>query len=175
MTLLQKLLFAASLATLAGSANAQGHGGGMGKGGGGMAGPGNNFNHSGPVRPTSGPTQERGGLQLGPPGRWWDNKDMAKSIGLNSGQQHRMDDLFTANREVLLKAYTSLQHEESQLEKITRSHELDENQIFQQIDRVTAARGDLEKANAHYLLQIRKELTPDQTAKLDELRPPNSQ
>jgi Spy/CpxP family protein refolding chaperone len=135
---------------------------------------GNNFNHATPVRPTP-PGEDRGGLQLGPPGRWWDNKDIARTIGLNSLQQKHMDELFTANRELLLKAYTNLQHEESQLEKITRAHELDENQIFQQIDRVTAARGDLEKATAHMQLQIRKELTADQVAKLDELRPPSAQ
>jgi Spy/CpxP family protein refolding chaperone len=169
MNLFQKVSLTVAFVALAASAGAQGRGG-MGMGG------GNGFNR-GPVGGTRTlpPSEERGGLQLGPPGRWWDNKDLARTIGLNSAQQHRMDDLFTSNRDVLLKAYTTLQHEESQLEKITRSRELDENQIFQQIDRVTAARGDLEKATAHMQLQIRKELTADQTAKLDELRPPTGQ
>ena len=117
----------------------------------------------------------RGGLQLGPPGRWWDNKELAKSIGLNPTQQKHMDDAFGANRDALVKLDKGLQHEESQLEKLTRSRELDENQIFQQIDRVTLARGELEKAYAHMLLQIRKELTPEQTARLDEMRPAASQ
>ena len=140
----------------------------MGKMGGG------NFDRpsmSNPNRPLPHAGENPGGLHLGPSGRWWDNKDAAKLVGLNSVQQHRMDDIFTVNRDVLLKSLKTLQHEESQLEKITRARELDENQIFQQIDRVTQARGELEKANAHMLLQIRKELTPDQTAKLDELLP----
>jgi len=117
----------------------------------------------------------QGSFHLGPPGRWWDNKAFAKSIGLAPQQQHRMDDVYNANRDNLVTLYKNLQHEESQLEKLTRSKELDENQIFQQIDRVTAARGEAEKAYAHMLLQIRKELTPEQTAKLDVLPPPQDQ
>ena len=114
----------------------------------------------------------RGGLQLGPPGRWWDDRDFAKSIGLDQTQQRRMDEVFGANKENLVKLYKNLQHEESQLGKIVRGKELVESQIFDQIDRVVQARGELEKASAHYLLQIRKEMTPEQTAKLDDHLPP---
>ena len=113
----------------------------------------------------------RGGLQLGPPGRWWDDKNFAKSVGLDSLQQHRMDDVFSANKGNLVKLYKNLQHEESQLGKIVRGKDLIESQIFDQIDRVAQARGELEKANAHMLLEIRKEMSPEQAAKLDDHRP----
>jgi Spy/CpxP family protein refolding chaperone len=113
----------------------------------------------------------RGGLQLGPPGRWWDDKEFARTIGLDSAQQSRMDEVFSANKGNLVKLYKNLQHEESQLGKIVRGKELVESQIFDQIDRVVQARGELEKASAHYLLQIRKEMTPEQAAKLDDHRP----
>lgn len=181
------------LILLACAANAQGHGGGGGRGpggggiGGGINGRGMNngsfdrsplspnhpFPPPGPVPNGSSPTDSTmsGGLQLGPSGRWWDNKDFARTLGIDSSQQHRMDDVFSGNRNTLLKLYKSLQHEESQLAKTVRAKELDEAQILAQIDRVTQARGELEKANAHMLLQLRKELTPDQTAKLDDHRP----
>ncbi len=81
-----------------------------------------------------------------------------------------MDDVFGANRENLLKLYKNLQQEESGLAKTIRAKDLDEGQIFQQIDRVTEARAELEKAQVHMSLQIRKELTTEQSAKLDELR-----
>lgn len=176
------LLLAASFACLAISASAQGHGppgGGIGGFGGGVSigigGNSNGSNLSGNTRipsptSTSGSAASQGGLQLGPPGRWWDNKNFARSIGLDSRQQKRLDDVFDGNKDTLVKLYKNLQHEESQLEKLTRSRELDENQIFQQIDRVTAARGELEKANAHRLLLVRKELTPEQNSRLDDLR-----
>ena len=43
----------------------------------------------------------------------------------------------------------------------------DESKIFASIDRVAQARAELEKANAHILLQIRKELDASQLAALD--------
>ena len=49
--------------------------------------------------------------------------------------------------------------------------ELVESQIFDQIDHVVQARGELEKASAHYLLEIRKQMTPEQTSKLDDHLP----
>ena len=128
--------------------------------------PGGTPNGGGPTESTMG-----GGLQLGPPGRWWDDSGFARSLNIDSRQQHRMDDVFSANRGTLLKLYKNLHEEEKQLAKTIRSKDLDENAIFAQIDRVTEARGELEKANAHYLLQLRKEMTPEQTAKLDEHRP----
>jgi len=178
---LRVIILTAAVTLLGVSAGAQGHGPGSGPGehGGDRGGFGLSLGHgslsgntTSPTRvPAIGPGAESsGGLQLGPPGRWWDNKDFARNVGLNSLQQRRMDDVFSANRDNLMKLYKSLQHEESQLKKMTRSAQtLDENQIFQQIDRVTLARGELSKAYAHMELQIRKEMTAEQTAKLDEM------
>jgi Spy/CpxP family protein refolding chaperone len=194
------LVLAFAFVVLASRAVAQGHpgggppGGGGGQGGqqpggqpgagGGQPNPfggttngfpsGGNLGNTPPPQNTSGApaSTTRGGLQLGPPGRWWDDGSFAKSIGLDKNQQHRMDDIFKANKTELVKLYKGLQHEESQLEKITRARDLDEALIDQQIDKVEQARGELEKANAHMLLAIRKEMTPEQTARLDEHRPP---
>ena len=183
-------LAAVLLAALAGSAGAQGRGGGPGRsdsgggpngamGGGGMRGP-DMSHHPFDDRPSLGSSRSgesrgdgptRGGLQLGPPGRWWDNREFAQTIGLDPGQQRRMDDVFGANKGTLVKLFKNLQHEESQLEKVTRARELNEAQIFDQIDRVVQARGELEKASAHMLLQIRKEMTPEQASRLDDHRP----
>ncbi len=82
-----------------------------------------------------------------------------------------MDEIFQANRGTLLDRYRSLQQQESILERMTAGNRLNEEQIFQQIDRVTAARGALEKANAHMLLQIRQQMTDEQTERLDQHRP----
>ena len=113
----------------------------------------------------------RGGLQLGPPGRWWDDKDFAQQLGLSAVQARRMDDIFQANRGTLLRLFRVLEQEESGLEQMTTGNHLDEDQIFQQIDQVNRARTSLEKANAHMLLEIRKQMTDEQTARLDQHRP----
>jgi hypothetical protein len=83
-----------------------------------------------------------------------------------------MDDIFKVNRGTLLSLYRSLEQEESTLENLTRKSHPDEQQIFQQIDQITKARGALEKANAHMLLEIRKQMTNAQIDRLDEHRPP---
>ena len=112
----------------------------------------------------------RGGLQLGPPGRWWDDRGFAKSLGLRPEQKKKMDDIFNANKGIILLRYQSLQQEEARLEDATREEQLDEASIFAAIDRVAQARASLEKANAHMLLLICREMDKDQTERLEEHR-----
>lgn len=112
----------------------------------------------------------RGGLQLGPPGRWWDDKHYVKAVHLRPEQQKRMDGLFDDNRVVLVNRYQTLQQEESKLEALSHAQTLDESALFAQIDRVSVARADLEKANTHLMLQVRKEMDADQAARLDNYR-----
>jgi Spy/CpxP family protein refolding chaperone len=127
--------------------------------------------------PSNSPSQEgatsntmRGGLQLGPPGRWWDDKHFAKTLHLRPEQKKRMDDLFDQNRATLVSRYQSLQQEESKMEALSRAQTLEESTLFAQIDRVAQARAELEKANTHLLLQVRKEMDSDQITHLDASR-----
>lgn len=65
----------------------------------------------------------------------------------------------------------ALQHEESKSLSVTSGNKLDEAHIDGQIGRVFAARGELTKANAHKLPQIRDQMTLEKTEKLEEHRP----
>ena len=112
----------------------------------------------------------RGGLQLGPPGRWWDDKHFAKTLHLRPEQQKRMDGLFEENRATLLGRYETLQQEEAKMEALSHGQTLDENTLFAQIDRVAHARADLEKANTHLMLQVRKEMDAEQISRLESYR-----
>src|SRR5258708_32640286 len=47
----------------------------------------------------------QGGLRLGPPERWWDNKNFAKSLGLRAEQKKKTDDIFNANKGTALLRY----------------------------------------------------------------------
>ena len=153
-------------------------GGGPPMGGGGMPSgspgfPGNG--HGGPP-PGNAPDSTgtlstmRGGLQLGPPGRWWDDKHFAKDLKLRSDQQRRMDVIFEENRPHLLKCYESLEGEQTRMEGLTHAKTLDEAALFAEIDRVAQARADLEKANTHLLLKIRGEMDGDQISRLEQHR-----
>ncbi len=139
-------------------------GGGMGMPGGinGRPGdmPGREGNSSPPPPPPHGP-------QLGPPGRWWDDKKTSRSLNLRPEQQQHMDEIFNANKGQLLTLYSNLQREEQKLGSMSSADLADESKVFAGIDRVAQARAELEKENAHILLQIRKELDGQQLSKLD--------
>jgi len=112
----------------------------------------------------------RPGLQLGPPGRWWDDKSFAKSLKLRPEQQAKMDAIFEQNRNALQSHLQNLQQAEAQMEEVSRSSEPEESALFAQIDLVAQARAELDKANTHMLLQIRKEMDADQIARLEKHR-----
>jgi Spy/CpxP family protein refolding chaperone len=120
------------------------------------------------VQQSGGPM--RGGVQFGPPNRWWDDKHYAKTLHLRADQKKRMDGLFDENRANLVNRYETLQQEESKMETLSHAQTLDEAALFAQIDRVAQARADLEKATTHLMLQVRKEMDADQITRLDASR-----
>ena len=165
-------LLACALLFCGAAAHAQGRGGGPGgggpgggMGGGGMGGGRGEFGERGnaggmeraPVR----------GVQLGLSGRWWDDGTTAKKLGLRSDQQRHMDDIFETNRGNLVNLLSNLQNQEGHLASLSPKELQDESKVFAAIDRVAQARADLEKANAHVLMQIRQQLDTNQLAALD--------
>ncbi len=163
------------------------HGGGGGGGRGGMGGGGapgfagggyspHDYGHMNSGPPGNSPDSAgatsgmRGGLQLGPPGRWWDDKHFAKELKLRPDQQRRMDAIFETNRPALLNRLSAVLQEENRMEGLVHSKNPEEPALNAQIDRVWQARAELEKAKTHYLLQIRQEMNTDQLARLEEHR-----
>ena len=118
----------------------------------------------------SAPAQMRGGLQLGPPGRFWNDRSFAQTLGLRKDQQKKMDAIFGANKTAIVESFKAFQQEEKRLEAATKEKHPDESKIFAGIDAVAQARGNLEKAHAHMLLLIRDEMDPDQIARMEKFR-----
>jgi len=114
--------------------------------------------------------ENRPGFQLGPPGRWWDDRATVKSLKLSPEQRTRMDTIFEQNRGALLVRLQGLQQAEAQMDELSRSPAPDEAVLFAQIDRVAQAHAELEKATTHMLLQIRGEMDPEQIKRLEKLR-----
>jgi Spy/CpxP family protein refolding chaperone len=119
-----------------------------------------------------GPGGPRGPLRLGPPGRWWDDPEFIKKLGLSDDQQKKMDDIFNSARLKLIDQFAAVQKEEAIMEPLVAADPPDENKLLAQIDRVAQARAELEKANARMLLGIRSQLTHEQWLKLKAERPP---
>jgi len=95
-----------------------------------------------------GPRGPAGALRLGPPGRWWDDPEFIKKLGLSDDQQKKMDDIFNSARLNLIDLFAAGQKEEAIMEPLVAADPPDENKLLAQIDRVAQARAELEKANA---------------------------
>jgi protein CpxP len=110
----------------------------------------------------------------GPPGRWWDNPEMVKTLGMTGDQVKKMDDIFQQMRFKLIDLNGSLRKEEATLDPLIQADRPDDAKLLPQIDRVANARAELEKANARLLLSIRHVLTADQWKKLqaEDPKPP---
>jgi len=123
-------------------------------------------------RGMGGPGGPGGALRMGPPGRWWDDPEFVKKLGLSDDQQKKMDDIFNNARLNLIDLSATVQKAEAIMEPLVAADPPDENKVLEQIDRVAQARAELEKANARMLLGIRRQLTHEQWLKLKAERPP---
>ena len=143
--------------------------GGMGRSGGGFPRemqprdmPGGSPDHS--------PGATRHPLQHGPVGRWWDNKKYAHTVGLTDTQQRRMDGVFADNRAALVSGLDTLRRAEARLDAVSAMDHPSEGELNAEIQNVAQARADLEKANAHMVLQLRNEMTAEQLSRVEKLK-----
>ncbi len=120
-----------------------------------------------PPPQSSRPPMER----LQPQGRWWNNPEMVQKLSLTSDQQKKMDDILQQNRLRLVDLNATAQKEEITMEPMMAADTPDESKILAQIDKIAQARAELEKANARFLLGIRRVLTQDQWKKLQAEMP----
>ena len=102
----------------------------------------------------------------GDQGRWWNNPNIVEKLKLTDAQRKSMDDILLTHREKLIDLRASLEKAELWLEPLIKADEPNEAQILAGIDKAAQARAELEKANARFLLAIRRKLTPEQWKQL---------
>jgi len=98
--------------------------------------------------------------------KWWTDPAVIRGIGLSDEQQRRIDQVFRQNRLQLIDLRAVLEKEEAILEPLLAADPLQESAVLSQIDRVAAARSELEKANARMLFGFRLLLTTGQWKEL---------
>jgi protein CpxP len=116
------------------------------------------------------PPFERAFRFHGMAGRFWDNPRIATALKLTPDQQKAMDNILFEHREKLIDLQANLQKAELDMEPLMNADEPNQSAIESQIDKVVAARGALEKANANFLLALRMKLTPDQWKQIKSFR-----
>jgi periplasmic protein CpxP/Spy len=103
-------------------------------------------------------------------GRFWDNPRIATALKITPDQQKAMDDILFQHREKLIDLQADLKKAELEMDPLMNADEPNQGAIEAQIDKVVAARGALEKANANFLLDIRMKLSPDQWKQIKNFR-----
>ncbi len=146
---------------------------GAGPGGpGGLGGPGGPRERHQPEhgkgRPATVPRHNA--LQFGPVGRWWDDRSVIQAIGLRREQQRRMDAIFDSHKPAILDSYKGFLKAQTNLAAVNKDPQASKDTLFAAIDAVNQARASLQKATSAMLLQIRKEMEPDQVDKLEKIQ-----
>ena len=148
---------AIAAALLAGTAMAQGPGGGMGMG----SAPGFG-GHRPPMERAFGPQGDRG--------RWWNNPKVVEQLKLTDAQRKSFDGILLEHREKLIDLRANVEKAELEMEPLMSADQPNEGRVISQIDKVAQARAELEKANARFLLAIRSKLTPEQWKQVQAFR-----
>lgn len=115
--------------------------------------------------PSRGPSRD-GQHQIDSSGIWWNNRALVARLGLTDSQQKQIDQIVQQSRLRLIDLRAALAKHELLLEPMLAEEHPQESQVLPQIDRVAAARADLERANARMLFEIRLVLTPEQWKQL---------
>ena len=104
-------------------------------------------------------------------GKWWKNAEVVQKLQLSDDQLQRLEKIFQDNRLHLIDLHAALEKEEAQLEPLVEAENPDVGQVNSQIDKVAAARAELEKGNTRMLLELRKVLTTEQWKTLQSIPP----
>jgi periplasmic protein CpxP/Spy len=118
-----------------------------------------------------GPQPPRPPRGMGPaPGTWWKNSEVVRRLDLSEAQVGRIEKTFLEHRLRLVDLRAVLDKEELRLQPLLDGESPDETKVSAQLDRIIAARGKLDKANALMLLAIRRVLSAEQWRKLQSLQ-----
>ncbi len=121
-----------------------------------------------PEPPMPPPPPGERGMRPGPGGKWWDNPEIAKRVGITSDQKRKMDDVFVQSRMKLIDQRASVEKDQLTLESLLQGPALDDAKILPAVDKVAQDRAELEKTDARLLLGIRHILTPEQWTTLNQ-------
>ena len=80
-----------------------------------------------------------------------------------------MDAIFNANKPAIVDSYKAYMREKAKLDALSKNDSVDKSTVFAAIDSVNQARGNLQKATAQMLLEIRQQMEPQQIEKLEKL------
>ena len=105
-----------------------------------------------------------------PPGNWWKNSEIAQQLQLTDQQRKQLEQAFVEHRMKLVDLRADVEKQEIKLQSLMDADQPADSQVMAQMDRLIAARGNLEKEFTAMTLNFRRIVTPEQWRKLQTVR-----
>jgi len=102
-------------------------------------------------------------LPVAAQGKWWQSEEYRRELRLTPEQSKRLEEVFQAAVPTLKSLKKSLDQAESEFERLVERG--DDGSVMDQVERVEAARAELNKSHTMMMLRMRRVLTTDQWAK----------
>lgn len=102
-------------------------------------------------------------LPVAAQGKWWQSEEYRRELRLTPEQSKRLEDVFQAAVPTLKSLKKSLDQAESEFERLLERG--DDGSVMDQVERVEAARAELNKSHTLMMLKMKRVLTADQWAK----------
>lgn len=98
--------------------------------------------------------------------KWWQDERFKAELGLTAQQAQEVEQIFQSALPRLRTGKQQLDQLEADLSKMIKDRSADEHTVAQQIERVEAARADLNKARTLMQYRMHRVLSADQNVKL---------
>jgi Spy/CpxP family protein refolding chaperone len=100
-------------------------------------------------------------------GKWWQSEEYKRELKLTPEQSRKLEDVFQAAVPTLKSLKKALDQAESEFERLLERG--DDGSVMDQVERVEAARAELNKSHTMMMLKMKRVLTPEQWAKFNAM------
>ena len=100
-------------------------------------------------------------------GKWWQSEEYKRELKLTTAQSKRLEDVFQAAVPTLKSLKKALDQAESEFERLLERG--DDGSVMDQVERVEAARAELNKSHTLMMLKMKRVLTAEQWTKFNAM------
>ena len=100
-------------------------------------------------------------------GKWWQSEEYKRELRLTPEQSKKLEEIFQAAVPTLKSLKKSLDSAESEFERLLERG--DDGSVMDQVERVEAARAELNKSHTLMMLRMKRVLTAEQWTKFNAM------
>ena len=100
-------------------------------------------------------------------GKWWQSEEYKRELRLTPEQSKKLEEVFQAAVPTLKSLKKALDQAESEFERLLVRG--DDGSVMEQVERVEAARAELNKSHTMMMLRMKRVLTAEQWAKFNAM------